>query len=195
MIRLFTALCKTNLHKLTDVLAFQNATDSFNHFDTRCPGCGASGKLSEYGSYTRCLVSYEAGNVIDRQIKPLRFMCSSCHTTHALLPDIVVPHSTYSFSFKLAALTAYFERKTTVVSICECFGIAVSTIYIWKDLFLSHKMLFLGALANQTTPALVFLYEKLGITHFSTTLQLFFRKHAFSFLQGLPTPATLFIPP
>ena len=193
MIRLFTALCNAILQEFIDEQLFLKATHTFNHSKARCPRCGAPGKLSPHGDYSRFLISFEGGLVVVREIHPLRFECASCLSTHALLPDIIVPYSPYSLTFKLAVLLAYFERKTTVESICERFGIAISTLYKWKKNFLSHKKLLIGVLASQKTPALQFIHKLLTDT--SAILQLFFRKHAFSFLQGLPSTTTRSIPP
>jgi ribosomal protein S27AE len=195
MIRLFTALCKILSDSLTDTEIFQKATDSFHHYGKPCPRCGASGKLSPYGSYAGWLVSIDGASVNADRVRKLRFECSSCGTTHALLPDILIPHSQYSVRFKLTVLIAYFERKETVVTICEGFGIAVSTIYEWKKLFLTHKKLFLGIILGRKAPALAFLSGLTGRACLSDGLRGFFRRYGFSFLQNKPTAATQANPP
>ena len=195
MIRLFTALCKTIFDHFTDVDIFNNATGGFRHYGEKCPRCGASGKLSPYGSYSRDLVSYKGGIPIESRVSPLRFECASCGATHALLPDILVPYSPYSLRFKLAVLTAYFEKKITVVELCEHFGIAVSTLYSWKERLLEHKELLLGILAGQKESAVAFLRNLFGAVCISDHLRNFFHRHAFSFMQGQPATATWSCPP
>ena len=188
MIRVFTALCKSLFETLTDVATFSGSADRFSHYGENCPHCGATGKLSPYGSYTRNLVSYENGVTVEECVHPRRFECTSCGVTHAVLPDIVIPYSPYSLRYKLAVLAAYFERSTTVTAICEHFGIAVSTLYSWKELLLEHKDLLLGMLMNQGVPAITFLRNLFEIPCLSGYLRNFFRRHAFSFMQR--TPAT-----
>ena len=195
MIRVFAALCKSLFETLTDVSIFKNATDGFSYYGESCPNCGAAGKLSPYGSYFRNLVSYENGATVEERINPLRFECTSCGVTHALLPDVLTPYSPYSLRFKLAALTAYFERDTTVAdakptvhAICEHFGIAVSTLYSWKERLLEHKELLLGILASLQESVLAFLRNLFEAPCLSKRLRCFFRRHAFSFMQR--TPAT-----
>ena len=167
MIRLFTALIKTILEYITDENLFQDTTNGFSHYDKSCPKCGAKGNLSSYGNYSRWLVFLKNKSIFSQRVRPLRFECASCGATHALLPDVIVPYSPYSLRFKLSALIAYYERDCTVVEICERFCIAVSTIYEWKKLFLSHKELVYDASCN-----------------LSERLRDFFHRNAFSFLQG-----------
>jgi len=195
MIRLFTALCKTISDILIDEDAFGEATDGFKHYNERCPNCGALGKLSPYGDYKRWLVSIGGGGVVANLISPLRFECGSCGTTHALLPDILVPYSPYSLRFKLTVLIAYYERDSTVVAVCESFGIAVSTIYEWKKLFESHKRLLLGIMFDMKEPVLAFLKGLLGDTCLSARFEGFFRRYAVSFMQAQSMQATDSLPP
>ena len=155
----------------------------FNYYDEKCPNCNAPGAFSPFGDYVRSLISRRNNEINCCFIRPLRFKCSSCHATHALLPDILTPYSPYSLRFKLLALTAYFERETTVVKICEQFGIAVSTIYEWKKRFLSHKELFLGLLLSGEEPAHSFLKSLFASACASNHLCSFFKKHSFSFMQ------------
>jgi transposase-like protein len=185
MIRLFTTLCKSLLENFSDVTIFKETTDAFRHYDEKCPSCGACGKLKPYGDYSRILVSYEDEMTIESCVNPPRFECTSCGATHALLPDILIPYSPYSLRFKISVLLAYFERKTTVTAVCERFGIAVSTLYSWKDRLLEHKELLLGILASREESAIAFLRSLVGAACLSTRLRMFFRRYAFSFMHCL----------
>jgi len=190
MIRLFTALCKKMLENLSDESIFQETADVKDYYDGKCPFCGANGKLSPYGAYTRGLVSHGKGKTTQTRVDINRFICDSCGATHGLLPDILVPYSPYTLRFKLNVLIAYFERETTVVKICEHFGIAVSTLYEWKKCLLLHKQLLLGVIIDMKKPALAFLYELLNSHRLSDILLGFFRKYAWSFLQVRSKSAT-----
>ena len=195
MIRVFSILCKTLLEKLSDVEIFKKATDEFDHYNESCPRCGAFGKLSPCGSYSRDLVSYEDGVTVDSRVSPRRFKCASCGATHALLPDILIPYSPYSLRFKLTALTAYFDKDTIVSAVCERFGIAISTLYSWKKLLLEHKELLLGIIVSQKESATFFIQSLLLSPCLSERLSSFFRRHAFSFMQRMPLTATRSLPP
>jgi len=190
MIRLFTALCKSIFEIIVDADIFQEKTNGFRHYDKACPNCGATGKLSPCGKYSRWLMSYTNGHITSKLIQPLRFACTSCGKTHALLPDILIPYSSYGLRFKLNLLIAYFERKNTVVQICENFNIAVSTLYEWKKLMQTHKELLLGVLISQKEPALAFLRGLFESSCLSELLKSFFNTHSFSFMQSQPISTT-----
>jgi len=195
MIRLFEALCKAYFKELSEKRRIQKATDSFNHFEAPCPSCGAVGKLAECGDYDRHLVSYEDGLIIDSEVRAKLFFCPSCETCHALLPDIIIPYGRYSLLFVLAVMAAYFERAGTVVNICERFGIAVSTIYDWRNRIALHKELMLGALISQKQRDHSYVLGLLNSSDLSGTLRLFFRKYGFSFMQRRSAPAAQSHPP
>ena len=82
-----------------------------------------------------------------------------------------------------------------MTAICERFGIAISTLYAWKNCILEHKELLLGILADKKKPILAFLQWLLECTCLSERLQDFFRRHAFSFLQNPPMTTTHTRPP
>jgi len=195
MIRLFAALCKVLLTKISEEDAFCKAIEESNLFRTACLKCGAIGKFSGYGSYDRGHVSYSDGVILDSRVSSRRVKCLSCNTTHALLPDTLVPYSPYTLRFKLLVLIAYFNRDTSVVSICEHFGIAVSTLYEWKKIMIAHKDFMLGVLISRKIPALEFLHNILGSIDTSGALRSFFNKHGFSLMQDASTSVTLSVPP
>ena len=195
MIRLFAALCKIYLKDLSEKQRFLAATKEFSHLGGACPKCGAKGMLSDHGDYGRGLTSFEGGKIVDASLRVSRLYCPSCESTHALLPDIVVPYSTYSLLLMLAALIAYFERAMAVEKICAHFGIAVSTIYDWKGRIALHKDLMLGLLISGKAPSLGFLRGLVGSRRLSDTLRRFYRSHSFSFMQRRSAPATRSRPP
>jgi len=195
MIRLFAALCKSFLKELSEWHIFQESTDGFRQLGEACPKCGAKGKLSGHGDYGRGLTSYENGQVVYRRVSVLRYLCASCKATHALLPDIVIPYSQYSLPFMLAALIAYYERDTTVVKICERFGIAVSTIYKWIERIAEHKDLMLGVLISQKQRAHSYILGLLDSAELSDALRRFFSKYGFSFMQNRSISASRSRPP
>ena len=163
--------------------------------NAKCPRCGAVRKLSPYGGYFRYLISFEEEDVVECRIWVLRFEHDSCESTHALLPDILIPYSSYSIRFKLTVLTDYFKRETTVKVMCERFRIAVSTLYAWKDCLLKHKELLLGLLMSQKTSATAFLSSLFDFEYPSDRFECFFQRYDFSFLQNRSMPAAHYHPP
>jgi hypothetical protein len=194
MIRLFTALCKVLLTKISEEEAFYAATEESGMFRTSCPKCGTVGRFSEYGNYDRGHVTYSDDEILDSRVRPRRVKCLSCGATHSILPDTLTPYSPYTLRFKLLVLIAYSDRDTTVMNVCGRFGIAVSTLYEWKKIMTAHKNLMLGLLLGRKTQALGFLCGLLGSADISDTLQGFFNKYSFSFMQDASVSVTRPVP-
>jgi hypothetical protein len=194
MIRFFKAFCKTNLNLFSDVELFDAALQTFRPSLSRCPYCGAA-RLAPHSRYERHLVSFEGGRPRAERIVVLRFVCKSCGKTHALLPDALIPRSSFGLRFVVSVLIAYFKRDVPVAKLCCDFDIAVSTLYAWKERFRSQLPLLLGALAAAKTPALDFLKGLFASERKAASLQSFFQKHSFSFMQGFPKAATRSLSP
>lgn len=180
MIRPFTVFCKLNQLSFSDRQWFEQEAESLSHTDGICPVCHAKGCLSPVASYTRYLVEWKDGSPATQEVTVQRYQCSSCDHTHALLPSPLVPYSSYSLRFILTVLRNYFLHRACVQEICEHAGIAISTLYRWKALFLAHKALWLGALESLEASAETFLDCLDG-----TLLMEFCHKFLFSFLQRL----------
>ena len=189
MIRAFTIFCKLNLIKLSAEQLFLQSMQKFSFQDLRCPHCGAKHpQWDYYASYERCLISFEHNESVCYVITITRLICPSCNHTHAILPDILIPHGSYSLLFILNLLRDYFTGSLTVQELCDRYQISVSTLYAWKRLFYIHKKLWLGVLDDSMTSALDFLSEILSPND-SIRLDVFFLSNAFSFLQGVSKTA------
>lgn len=184
MIRFFDAFRKSLFNKTSDLLLFTQATDVFSPEDFVCPKCGRKHACSWIQSYSRHLVSYENAGVISRRIHVRQVQCSSCHSIHAVLPDCLVPYSSYSLSFILTVLKDYFTRRKTVEDLCLHFQISISTLYAWIRLFQKHKRLWLGILQDAEISPLLFLEQLLSSLfspdHFFFTYQFSFLQYAFT---------------
>lgn len=149
-----------------------------------CPNCGAKHPIWSYhDSYERYLISYEDKSIITDIIDITRIMCSSCNSTHAILPEIIIPFTSYSLLFVLSVLKDYYMSGKTVAFLCEKYQISASTLYEWKRLFLVHKQLWLGVIENLHQDSLTFL-SSLPDIHTSNQLLAFFSDNNISFLQG-----------
>ncbi len=178
MIRPFTVFCKLNQIPFSDSEWFRQESHALNRTDGICPVCHAKTSMEFFGSYKRYLVEFKEGEPAGKAIALQRFQCSSCGHTHALLPAMLVPYSSYSLRFILTVLRAYFLKTDTVAGICETAGIAVSTLYRWKRWFFTHLYLQLGVLEAACTNSLRFLEGLDG-----DILQGFYRSFRISFLQ------------
>jgi len=193
MIRLFTVFCKLNFKTLSAKDLFLQAmqdfsADKLSSVKLPCPFCGAKHPAWTYhDSYPRYLVSFENGAPFTYTIDITRLLCSSCQHTHALLPEILIPHSSYSLIFVLSVLKDYFSR-VPVKTLSERYQVSLSTLYAWKELFLHHKKLWLGILEDMLADSLAFLSS---IPHGNTSKDLsrFFLNSGYSFLQGVTKTA------
>jgi hypothetical protein len=188
MIRLFTVFCKLNFKTLSAKDLFLKSMEEFApenlpFIKLSCPFCSAKNpNWSYHDSYPRYLISFENNNPITYIIDITRIICSSCKHTHAILPEIIIPHGSYSLIFILSVLKDYFF-KMTIKNICKKYQISPSMLYGWKRLFLQHKKLWLGILEDLYQNPLVFLSSMLACNT-SNNLQQFFTQTGHSFLQG-----------
>ena len=183
MIRLFTILFKMDIDKFpTAISLFKAIYKSFNIFGEYCPECNAKGRLSFHDKYFHNLTDYINNTIQDNCVEILRVCCSSCGHTSAVLPDIFVPHKSYSILFILKVLKAYYLRKETVEAVCLRYGISVSTLYVWKKRYLTHKSIYLGKLAKYFHKEDPHMSEPCNIC-FTSFLYDFFDRFGFSFLQ------------
>lgn len=153
-----------------------------------CPFCGAKNPNWTYhDTYTRYLVGFENNAPANHIIDITRIICSSCEHPHAILPEVIIPYSSYSLTFILSVLRDYY-LKMKIKDICEKYQISVSMIYAWKLLFIQHKQLWLGILEDIYHSSLEFLST---IPKFNTSndLRWFFEQNELSFLQGVTKTA------
>lgn len=183
MIRVFELFCKLNLMNLTAKDLFLQSMVKFQPHDHKCPFCSAEHPdWKKHAVYERYLISFESGRNVSYLITIVRYRCSSCGHTHAILPESVIPYQSYSLLFILAVMRDYYIGSLTVADICEKYDIAVSTLYSWKELFLRHKKVWLGLLDDACTSSLQFL--DCFFRNHLRSLKEFFLMAGVSFLQG-----------
>ena len=155
-----------------------------------CPWCASTGNCASHGSYTRSIIDFAGGKAAYGELCVLRVACGSCGHTHAILPDFIVPYSSYGLFFILRVLAEYFLHLHTAEWLCARFGISVSMLYRWKALFLSQKRLWLGALASAEASPLSFLRSLCLLADYSGAFSCrFVRLSARSFMQSHKNPA------
>jgi hypothetical protein len=193
MIRLFNVFCKLNFNKLLDLDLFfesmkEYSVDKIPFIELTCPCCGAKKPVWSYhDSYERYLISYENGITVEHTIEITRIICSSCNRTHAIIPEMLIPHGSYGLIFVLKVLKDYFA-KMKIKEICMKYQISVSTLYKWIRLFQIHKTLWLGILQSFYQDAAYFL-STIPTTSTSNDLLNFFSQVGCSFLQGITKTA------
>jgi len=180
MIRQVTILYKLFLIKLSDLELLERMQPDYK----LCPSCGAMGCCEPHDKYGRDMITIHKGMRKEYRILIPRVMCNSCNTTHALIADVLIPHSSYSLRFILHVLRAYFNRNCTISILCERFRISVSTFYDWRNLFKEHANLWLSALQRiyQVSTQVIDAFENID-----KLPSVFFKRYGFSFLQSRQT--------
>lgn len=113
-----------------------------------------------------------------------RVRCVSCGHSHAIVPDHIIPYTTYSLLFILRVLAWYFLGLGTVEQLCRRYAISPSMLYHWKVLFLAHKEIWLGVLKDDETTPARFVQTLFCLPDYSNDFgRLFYQKAARSFLQ------------
>lgn len=184
MIRVFELFRKLNFINLSAEDLFLQSMAKFYPVDHRCPYCQVEHPdWKKHADYDRFLISFEKGCSVTYRVTIIRYRCSSCGCTHAILPECIIPYQSYSFLFIIAVMRDYFTSFLTIEGICAKYGISVSTIYSWKKLFLRHKKIWIGLLEDACTSSLQFL-DCLFNGSLLHILKEFFLTANISFLQG-----------
>ena len=153
-----------------------------------CPICNSTGNLSIHSYYKRNLIDFIDGKIVRHEITILRCVCDSCNSTHAILPDIIIPYSSFSLFFLLRVLAEYFLHLHTIEKLCERFSISSRQLYKWLALWKKHKAQWLGFLNDLDLSDRKFLYSLCQMEHASDFISDFIRSFTVSFLQSHANP-------
>ena len=93
--------------------------------DAACPACGGRHGYVGHGSYKRFLVAENGES--GRAIKRVR--CKGCGSTHAVLPDDVIPFKLYSASIVDSMRADREAGGMKVAEICGKYRIGTTTLY------------------------------------------------------------------
>ena len=188
MIRENSLFCKLIRIKTSSKELFDSFMAGFRPESQTCPCCGAKGSCTVHAYYDRSLIDFIQGRPVRHSLCILRLACS-CGHTHAILPDFIIPYSTYGLFFILRVLAEYFLRPASVERLCERFLITQKQLYHWLGLFRRQKEEWMGVLSSMETSGLSFLKELLKMPGYSDFSCAFVRCFAVSFLQSHKNPA------
>ena len=185
MVMLFTILYKTDFKRLpSGIELFHMLSEQFRPETAPCPSCGTYGRMKAHDSYWRFLIDYD-GTVQENIVRIKRVICTICDSTHALLPDVLVPHKSFCILFILKVLKEYFHTRAAT-AICNKYSIAVSTLYAWIDRYLTHVSIDLGVLESILLNCTRWLTNASDICRSDAPYD-FFSRFGFSFLQHSET--------
>lgn len=184
MIRVFNAFGKSFLSCNSDLKRFNAKYDNLNIKSLTCPLCRAKSSCTFFSAYSRNMITFENGLNTCHTVSITRVICNSCNHTHAILPDHLIPFGSYTLSFVLKVLRAYFLGTKTIISLCDFFQISISTLYEWIRLFNEQKHIWLGVLNDAATSELRFIAD---IFCCSMVVSSFYQITKTSFMQNFKT--------
>lgn len=187
MIRVVTLLCKLKNLEFSDEELFSLFQSNKQIPKAKCSSCKSDSDYSRHSSYTRMIITVINGKRAEIMVSIPRVRCH-CGRTHALLPDILIPYSSYSLKFIVSVIKSYLNRSGTVVELCNTWQISVSTLYSWIHLFRDHYNLWVGAIRE-----ISFLSERVisDICNTPAFPSTFYKSFNFSFLQMKPITSHL----
>ena len=191
MIRKNALFCKLIRIKKSSKALFDSYMDSFRPERETCPICGSSLGCRIHAYYGRRIIDFIQGKTVMQEITVLRLVCDSCGHTHAVLPDLIVPYSSYGLFFILRVLAEAFLHCSSIESLCERFCITRNQFYKWKQLFFQQKQEWLGILEDSEASGPEFLLKIARLPEFSLFSGSFTDKTAYSFLQSHKNPPAM----
>ena len=184
MIRVFHTFGKSFLSCKSDLRRFNTVYSNLNIHLLICSHCRAKFNCTFFSSYTRNIITFENGLNTCHTVSITRVICNSCNHTHAILPDHLIPFGSYTLSFVLKVLRAYFLGSKTITYLCDFFQIAISTLYEWIRLFKEQKHIWLGILNDAVISEVSFIDD---ILCSSKPVSSFYQITKTSFLQNFKT--------
>lgn len=124
---------------------YDTQIESLDRFQVECGDCHRRGCCIKHGFYER---NYLISPAYRDKIQILRMLCKACGSTHAILPEEIVPYAQYSIIFMFLVLYQYYIERSKVEDICDQFGIVPAVLYRWKRTFKRHKDRYLGILES-----------------------------------------------
>lgn len=116
---------------------FENILNNKHFFNYTCPVCGNNHSWNRHGSYNRNLTILKDSSFFDTTIEILRLKCTSCNSTHAILPNDIIPYRIYSLSSITEILLEHYEKNLSVLSIAKKYNISFQLIYSILSAYLS----------------------------------------------------------
>lgn len=188
MIRKNALICKLIRIKISSKILFDSYMASFRPELETCPCCGSKGNCHIHAYYDRGIIDFINGKPVKSEVLILRLICD-CGTTHAILPDFIIPYSGYGLFFILRILAEKFANLSSVEHLCERFSITRNQFYKWLNLWNTQKEEWLGVVTSMETSSFSFLKNIIRMPAYSGFSSGFVRRFRISFLQSHKNPA------
>ena len=188
MIRKNLLLCKIIHIKTSSKSLFDSYMEQFQPELETCPICSSTGNCHIHDYYGRSIIDFRTGRKQKEDLCIMRVFCDSCKHAHAVLPDIIVPYSSYSLFFILLILGEYFAGLHTIEQLCERFDVSEKQFHKWLALWKSHREQWLGMLDASAADNITFFRHLILLDSYSAFSMDFIRLTARSFLQSHRNP-------
>lgn len=109
--------------------------DKFLNFNFICPKCN-SHFFSFFGSYNRNFIVLDKRKTKVFNINIKRVICKDCNSTHALIPNFIIPYKIYSKDTIIFCLKKSLDLN--LLNIQNIFNIDRQLILNWKKQFYSY---------------------------------------------------------
>lgn len=113
----------------------QELMPSCSDIHCNCPNCNAKAHFSYHGSYTRNISFILEHQSFDFKVSVARVICNSCGSTHALLPNFIIPYKIFSRESILNVVSS--ASSSSVPKTAEKLNISFQLIYSFFALILS----------------------------------------------------------
>lgn len=145
MIRESIELCKCfrKINKKNEFSLYNRIISEGNLIPSVCPTCGApASAFHKDGHYTRQFICYQDKQAVYYELNINCLECSSCGHSHAILPNCIIPYSSYSIGFITNVLYHYLTKQyRTIEELCLRFEISITTFYRIYHCFKSDSIL------------------------------------------------------
>ena len=193
MIRKNLINCKLFLEKRPIKYIYADCLSHLHVPGEVCPYCSGRDSLHVHGYYKRTLIDFVNNKPVKTVLFICRFICNACMhpSTHAILPDPIIPYCRHSLRFILRVLIEHFFHLRPVEKICEAYEISVRTFYRWQKLFEENRKEWqhlLNASVKDLKASLLTLIQRKPYSTFSSD---FIHKTGFSLLQSHKNPPFL----
>ncbi len=130
--------------------AYNTYIENLNLFKLECNHCHSCGECVKYGRYQRgYILTPEDLKGRGTQIRIQRVRCKHCKSTHALLPEEIVPYRQYSSIFIFLILFLLFLGEISINVICKTYDISIRQLKRWKKEYTKQKEQYLGVTASK----------------------------------------------
>ena len=84
-----------------------------------------------HDTYSRYMITIKGNQIESVLLRIPRIKCTSCGHTHAVLPEMLIPYSSYSLRFVLTVLRDYFLHLHTIEkSLRDLSDCTLYTLYV-----------------------------------------------------------------